>query len=132
MTDSFDEEELYAEEEWVEISDIEGRKASYRHLATVRMDDLVYHVLGEEKKKSLMLVREEKMADGASQYVIASNEHEVRRVVERFVMHAIEAHLQEHEEELQDGFVGEGMSEACGYRHVAGDFCYCDDPVYLQ
>lgn len=128
MSDSFEEEEFFAEEEWVELSDIEGRKAAYRHLATVRLDDAVYHVLGEEKRKALMLVREEKMADGASQYVIASNEREVERVVERFVASAIEAHLETHTDVLD---IEEDI-EACGCSHLPGDFCYCDDPLYLQ
>ena len=128
MSDSFEEEDFYPEGEWVEVSDIEGRKAAYRHLATVRVDDTVYHVLGEEKKKALMLVREEKMADGASQFVIASNEREVERVVERFVMRAVEAHL----EAESDDFLPDDSVEPCGCRHMASDFCYCDDPAYLQ
>ena len=127
------EEELPAEEEWVEISDGDGRKASLRYLATVCVDDRTYFVLGAEsrddsEKKALMLVREDKTADGASQYVIAGDENEIERVVARFVMHAISRHL-----EADIGISDEDDAvEACGCRHMPGEFCYCDDPLYLQ
>lgn len=132
MSDSFEEEDFVPEDEWVEISDIDGKKASLRHLATVRVDDQVYHVLGsgneeEQDEKALMLIREDKTVDGANQYVIAGDEREVERVVAHFVLNVIKAHLE------SDVFMPDDEEiEACGCRHRAGEFCFCDDPAYLQ
>lgn len=133
MSDSFDEEEFGLEEDWVEISDIEGRKASLRHLATVRVDDKTYFVLGGERegdsgKKALMLLREDKTVDGVNQYVIAGDEHEIEKVVAHFVIHTIKRHL----EEEMIGFNEDDETESCGFCHLPGEFCYCDDPAYLQ
>ena len=133
MLDPFEEEEFDIEDEWVEISDIDGRKASMRHLGTVRVDDRTYHVLGatregEQAEKALMLIREDKTSDGANQYVIEGDEQEIERVVAHFVMYAIREHLQDEYETFDD----EGFVESCGCTHMPGEFCYCDDPAYLQ
>jgi len=133
MSNPFDEEEFDVEEEWVEISDIKGRKASMRHLATVHVSDKTYHLLGsvpdeEHSEKALMLIREDKTSDGASQYVIAGDEQEIERVVAHFVLHTIKMHL---EDELETFDIDE-LNEECGCDHLPGEFCYCNNPVYLQ
>jgi len=131
MSNPFDEEDFIIEDDWVEISDINGHKASLRHLATIRVDNRVYHVLGAVKsdnpqEKALMLIREDKTVDGAEQYVITGDEHEIERVIAQVVLHAIEAAIDNESipEKEENG--------PCRYRHLPGEFCYCDDPLYLQ
>ena len=119
------------EEEWVEISDGEGHKASLRHLATVRDGEKLYHVLGafsssDDGEAGLLLVREDDTADGAKEYVVASDEKEIASVVGSFVLRAIELAVSEEDEEPEDGVC------ACGARHAPGEFCVCDDPELLQ
>ena len=133
MSNPFDEEEFDIEEEWVEISDIKGRKASMRHLATVRISDKTYHLLGgvhegDMPEKTLMLIREDKTSDGANQYVIAGDEREIEQVVAHFVLDTIKTHLAD---ELEN-FEAFDMHEGCGCTHLPGEFCYCDNPIYLQ
>ena len=69
MTDPFDQDELLLEDEWVELCDLEGHKASFRHLATIGIDERVYMILGAmrdgmDEPGALMLVREDETADG--------------------------------------------------------------------
>lgn len=139
MSDSFDpfdldfeplDEEDSSEEEWVEISNIEGKSASLRHLATVKIDDRVYYVLGALREfegrieKALMVIREDLTMDGALQHVIASDEHELEQVVGHLVGHALGSRLVSLDDDSQVG--------ACGCRHLPDEFCYCGDPAYLQ
>ena len=46
MTQSFGEDELF-DDEWVEICDIEGRRMSMRHLATMRLGEKTYILLDD-------------------------------------------------------------------------------------
>ena len=82
MSHPMEEEDVLLEDEWAEISDIQGRKALFRHLATVHFDEKTYHVLGavredQPNQRALMLVREEETADGALQHVIVNSEQEI-------------------------------------------------------
>lgn len=134
MTGPFGEDELF-EDEWVEICDIEGRRASVRHLATIRMGDQTYMLLGDSfeeagERGALMLVREEKTVDGALQYVMSNDEQEIERVVGQFAMHLLMDYLPEEFEGMEP--VAQDMTEPCGRAHRPGEFCYCDDPAYLQ
>lgn len=132
MSGILDDDDFTLEDEWVEISDNHGHTASLRHLATIRFGEKTYSVLsalrGDGDQLALMLVREEQTVDGASEYVLVGDEQEAEQVVERFVSHIVTEHLL--------GALSEGAQEddveACGCRHRAGEFCYCDDPQYLQ
>ena len=131
MTDPFDNDELLLDDEWVELSDVEGHRASFRHLATIGLNEKVYMILGAmredaEEPGALMLVREDETADGANQYVVVNDKQEIEFVVGRFVMRLLTAHM---DEEMQEK---EHMSPSCGCRHRPWEFCFCDDPAFLQ
>ena len=138
MSNAFDDDDFTLEDDWVEISDMEGHTASLRHLATIRFGEKVYSVLGAARdgdgEIGLMLVREEQTSDGASEYVMVGDEQEAEQVVGRFVAQIVmERLLDEHP--FDDGEYADCETdgvEACGYRHRAGEFCFCDDPQYLQ
>lgn len=135
MTEMFDTEE----EEWVEISDDEGRKAALRHLAMVRDGQKVYHILGAftpkedgEGEGGLLLVREDETADGAQEYVLTSDESEVERVIGSFVLHALALVAESEETDDEEGEESASHLCACGEYHAPGEFCYCDDPDMIQ
>jgi len=131
MTDPFDQDELLLEDEWVELCDLEGHRASFRHLATIGIDEKVYMVLGAmhdgmDEPGALMLVREDETADGENQYVVVKDRQEIETVVGRFVMRVLTAHM---DEEMPE----EGSSEStCGCRHRPWEFCFCNDSAFLQ
>ena len=119
------------DEEWVEISDGEGRKASMRILSTVHMDSHDYYVLGNPKEQDgrveidgFLIVREDETPDGAKQYVVAQDEDEIERVVGGFVVQRILRGIAEAGEEEE--------SAPCGGHHAPGEFCVCGDPELLQ
>lgn len=135
MTQSFGEDELF-DDEWVEICDIEGRRMSMRHLATMRLGEKTYILLddGSEIERGegmLMLVREDRTVDGAKEYVVSNDEKEIERVMGRFAAHLFEMTMKDGMEELPPMDAAE-LTEACGCEHRPGEFCYCDDPAYLQ
>ena len=127
------------EEEWVEISDGEGHTAALRHLATVRDGEKTYHVLGayaaqedgEEGEGGFLLIREDATADGAQQYVVASDENEVERVIGSFVLHAI-ALFSAAQDEEEDEDEPRDVCGACGEVHAPGEFCVCGQSELLQ
>ena len=129
------------EEEWVEISDGEGHTAALRHLATVRDGEKTYHVLGAyapqgdegEGEGGFLLIREDATADGAQEYVVASDENEVERVIGNFVLHALAifaASQDEEEDEEED--LSDAERCACGEVHAPGEFCVCGVNGLLQ
>ena len=78
MTNPFENEE-----EWIEISDSEGNKSSLRHLATIRIDEQNYFVLGDPRElegrveiRSFLIVREEETQSGEKRYVVTRDESE--------------------------------------------------------
>jgi len=130
MSDPFDKDELLLDDEWVELCDLEGNRASFRHLATIGLNDKIYMILGaardgEEAPGALMLIREDETADGANQYVVVNEKKEIEHVIGRFVLRILTAHLREESDQME-------LPDPCGCRHRAGEFCYCDDPAYLQ
>lgn len=143
MADSFEEDEFF-DDEWVDVYDVEGYKASLRHLATVHVDGNNYMILGEMQedepdKGRLMLVREEQTVDGVTQYVATRDESEVERVMGHFAMHLLMEHLDELPPELAQELsvmdVQEDLRDRdlpCGCRHKPGEFCFCGDSAYLQ
>lgn len=147
MTGSFGDDEFF-EDEWVDIYDIEGRKASLRHLATVRLGGKNYMILGElpedlSGKGRLMLVRETQIVDGATEYVVVHDSAEIEQVMEHFAMHILMDHLDELPPEIAEELSGieqalndmpemEDMDSLCGCRHRPGEFCFCGDSAYLQ
>ena len=132
------------EEEGVEVSDSEGHTAALRHLATVRDGEKTYHVLGAfspqedgEGESGFLLIREDATADGAQQYVVASDEGEVERVIGSFVLHAVALFAASQDEEDEDEFEWEDEPlEAplcpCGEAHAPGEFCVCGQSELLQ
>lgn len=135
MTGPFGEDELF-DDEWVEICDIEGHRMSMRHLATMRLGEKTYILLedGSEETRgegAMMLVREDRTVDGAKEYVVSSDEQEIERVIGRFAAHLFEMTMQDDDMPGMDEHDME-MAEACGCAHRPGEFCYCDDPAYLQ
>lgn len=131
MTDPFDKDELLLDDEWVELCDLEGHRASFRHLATIGLDERVYMILGTaqdgiEEPGALMLIREDETVDGVCQYVVVNDKEEIEHVVGRFVMRLLTSHMDEEDIAVN------GLENPCGCSHRAGDFCFCDDPTYLQ
>ena len=130
MTDPFEHDDA----EWVEICDAEGKRSSMRLLATIGFAGKNYYILGAqregedgEEEHGLLLLREDQTIDGAQEYVIADDESEIENVVGRFVMQSIMK------------MVARTMAEAseteecpCGLKHSPSEFCYCDNPDYLQ
>ena len=128
MSDPFDKDELLLDDEWVELCDLEGHRASFRHLATIGIDEKVYMILGAMREDvdepgALMLVREDESAEG--QYVVVRDRQEIETVVGRFVMRVLTAHLDDEAQE-------ESLRSACGCMHGPREFCFCDDPAFLQ
>ena len=134
MTGPFEDDELF-DDEWVEVSDMDGHKAALRHLATIRLNDKTYMLLGTKEDDALengalLLIREDSTVDGALEYVVSSDEQEIERVVGRFVTHLLEDELPDARFDT-DAPDRQAM-EPCGLAHRPGEFCYCDDPAYLQ
>ena len=131
MSEAFDDEDFTLEDEWVEISDNNGNKASMRHLATIQCDGKSYSVLGRlrgAQELALMHVREELKLDGDTEYVMVRDEQEIGHVIGRLIMRMLEQMIAlEGENEAMDASFG-----PCGMRHAPGEFCCCDDPEYLQ
>ena len=127
MTEMFETEE----EEWVEISDDDGRKAALRHLAMVRDGQKVYHILGAftpkgdvEGEGGLLLVREDETADGAQEYVLTSDESEVERVIGSFVLHTLALVTASEADDDEESEENRQQLCACGEYHAPGEFCY--------
>ena len=131
MTDPFDKDELLLDDEWVELCDLEGHRASFRHLATIGLDERVYMILGSpldgmDEPGALMLIREDETVDDVCQYVVVNDKQEIEHVIGRFVMRLLTAHMDEED------FAAHDEESLCGCRHRAGEFCFCGDSTYLQ
>ena len=143
MTGPFEEDEFF-EDEWVDIYDAQGRKASLRHLATVGLDGNTYMILGEmqedfQDKGRLVLVREDRTVDGAKEYVIVHDDSEIERVIGHFAMNLLMDHIDQLPPEIADELSqmdlqmqDEPLFSNCGCSHLPGEFCFCSDPAYLQ
>ena len=64
MADPFEKDELLLDDEWVELCDLEGNRASFRHLATIGIHQNTYMILGAafdemDEPRALMLIRED-------------------------------------------------------------------------
>ena len=138
MTGPFEEDEFF-EDEWVDVYDVEGKKASFRHLATVRITGKNYIILGEQEafqeKGRLMVVREDQTVDGVTEYVVAHEEAEIERVMGHFAMHLLMDHLEDLPDEIAQELALLDLEHAdmpCGCSHRPGEFCFCGDDAYLQ
>ena len=116
----------------VVISDAEGKTAEMRHLATVEYSGKLYHILGsiqedeadEFMEDELVLVRQDSTPDGADEYVITDDEHEIEQVFGQYVISSILDEI---------GELSEGEETwPCGENHRPGEFCYCGQTEYLQ
>lgn len=131
MSDPFDKDELLLDDEWVELCDLEGHRASFRHLATIGINDKTYMILGvafneADEPGALMLVREDETMDGTKEYAVVNDKQEAEQVIGRFVMRLLTAHLDNEDDEP------EIPQNDCGCRHKPGEFCFCGDSAYLQ
>lgn len=149
MTGPFGDDEFF-DDEWVDVYDVEGRKTSLRHLATVRLNGKTYMILGEitdefPEKGRLMLVREDQTVDGMTEFVVAHDPQEVEHVIGHFAMRLLMDHIDQLPEELAqelesmdmpymepDAYEIPEQGTACGCSHRPGEFCFCGDPAYLQ
>lgn len=139
MTGPFGDDEFF-EDEWVDVYDVEGKKTSLRHLATVRLSGKTYMILGEQEdfqeKGRLMLVREDQTVDGVTEYVVTHDEAEVERVMGHFATRLLMDHLDELPDELAEELSAmdiDPMDDTpCGCRHRPGEFCFCGIDAYLQ
>ncbi len=116
----------------VVISDAEGKTAEMRHLATVEYSGKLYHILSsiqedeadEFMEDELVLVRQDSTPDGADEYVITDDEHEIEQVFGQYVISSILDEI---------GELSEGEETwPCGENHRPGEFCYCGQNEYLQ
>lgn len=141
----FEKDKLQNDEEWVEICDIEGRRMSMRHLVTLSVGGKTYMLLADDEvsrpgMSALMLVREERTADGAQEYVVSVDDQEIERVMERVAEGLFAMHMDAAEQDFSD--FPDFMSDAddvfpdedgvCLSAHSPLEFCYCGDPNYLQ
>ena len=130
MTDPFEHDDA----EWVEICDGNGKRSSMRLLATIGFAGKNYFILGAlhenedgETEHGLLLLREDQTIDGAQEYVVADDESEIENVVGRFVMQSIVKMVETTMTE-----VSEEETCPCGIKHGPDEFCFCDNPDYLQ
>ena len=63
--------------------------------------------------------------------MIVNSEHEIEHIVGQFVARVLAQHMEE-ESLFETEALMQDMPDPCGYMHKAGEFCYCDDPTYLQ
>ena len=143
MTGPFEEDEFF-EDEWVDFYDVEGRKASLRHLATIRLSGKTYMILGEmqedlQDKGRLVLVREDLTVDGACEHVIVHNDSEIEMVIGHFAMNLLMEHLDQLPPEIAEELSQMDLDmqenvhdDGCGCSHHPGEFCFCGDLGYLQ
>lgn len=129
MTDPLKNEE--ENEEWVEISDGQGRKAALRHISAIHCGEKNYHLLGAVREGDgdeggLLLVREDHTNDGKREYVVVHDDEEIGDVLNSLLSQVLSVF---HAECL-----GMEPEEApCGvHHHGAWEFCFCDEPEYLQ
>ena len=138
----FDDEE-YFDDEWVDVYDSSGKKASLRHLATVRCHEKTYMILGSlemgaDERNALMLVREDHTVDGATEYVVANDKNEIESVIGQFVMRMLLDHMDDLPSELAQAMedlmppTDFAEDKCCTCSHQPGEFCFCDNPLYLQ
>lgn len=128
MTDPFEIDDA----EWVEICDAEGKRSAMKLLATIGFAGKNYFILASlheaeegDNEHRLLLLREDQTIDGAQEYVIADDEDEIENVVGRFVMQSIMKMVAHSMASTEDDC-------PCGMKHNAGEFCFCDQPDYLQ
>ncbi len=141
----FEKDKIQNDEERVEICDIEGRRLSMRHLVTLNVGGKTYMLLADDEvgrpgMSALMLVREERTADGAQEYVISVDDQEIERVMERVAegmfamrMEAVDQDFSDFSDfppEADEAFPDE--DGVCLSAHSPLEFCYCGDPNYLQ
>ena len=130
MTDPFEHDDA----EWVEICDADGKRSSKRLLATIGFAGKNYFILDAlrenddgDAEHGLLLLREDQTIDGAQEYIIADDDAEIENVVGRFVMQSI---VKMVERTMAEASTDEGCP--CGIKHAPDEFCFCDNPDYLQ
>ena len=130
MTDPFEHDDA----EWVEICDADGKRSSMRLLATIGFAGKNYFILDAlrenddgDAEHGLLLLREDQTIDGAQEYIIADDDAEIENVVGRFVMQSI---VKMVERTMAEASTDEGSP--CGIKHAPDEFCFCDNPDYLQ
>lgn len=132
MSDSFD-----IENERIEILDDNGNNVVYRPMAIIGAGEEVLYVFGavrndvEKRQRQLRLMivrREETQAGKASRYVICENNKELEQIVSSYMKQIVEQAARKHMLQEDD----EEKADQCDMHHGVFEFCYCDQPEYLQ
>ena len=134
MSDTFDT----IENERIEILDDNGNTIVFRPMAVIGAGEEMLYVFGSvrddaekrQRQLRLMIVRKEETVKGrASQYVICENNKELEKLVTSYMKQIIEQAVARNtgllDEEIQ-------LDEQCEEEHGPFEFCYCDQPDYLQ
>lgn len=123
------------DDDWLEVSDGDGRKASMKHLATVQFEGKNYMILGAVKENAegepeggVLVLREENASDRHKIGVIERDREKIERIIGTFIMKTIAEHIAGEE----DFFDLPQEESACGMTHLPGEYCVCCDPNFLQ
>lgn len=123
------------DDDWLEVSDIDGHRAAMKRIGSVQLDGETYLILGAVKESStgepeggILVVREKLMQGNQQAYVVEHSREKIERIVGTFIMRTISEHMVQEEEfaDMPDEFFN------CGMQHAHGEFCFCNDPQYLQ
>ena len=121
--------------DWFVVSDDDGRESSMKHLATVVHNGKTYVILGAVKdgpsgapEGGILLLREEYVSENQKVYSVERDRSIAEHIIGSFIMRT----LAEHFAQNMDSCDEPDSQSACGMNHLPGDFCYCDDPQYLQ
>ena len=132
MSDSFD-----IENERIEILDDNGNSVVYRPMAIIGAGEEVLYVFGavrndiekRQRQLRLMIVRREGTKEGqASRYVVCENNKELEQIVSSYIKQIVEQAARRHMMQEEDG----SAEVCCDESHGVFEFCYCDQPEYLQ
>lgn len=134
MSDTFDS----IENERIEILDDNGNTIVFRPMAVIGAGEEMLYVFGSvrddaekrQRQLRLMIVRKEETAKGkASQYVICENSKELEKLVTSYMKQIIEQAVARNTGVIDEEIL---LDEKCEAEHGPFEFCYCDQPDYLQ
>lgn len=132
MSDPFD-----IENERIEIPDDEGNTLVFRPVAVVGNDEEMYYVFGamktlddgQTRQMRLMFMKKEEEANGVTRFVACENESEVQHIVGTYLRQAMESIARKVAQQSGEPLPDESE---CGEPHGVWEFCYCNQPEYLQ
>lgn len=132
MSDPFD-----IENERIEIPDDEGNTLVFRPVAVVGNDEEMYYVFGamktlddgQTRQMRLMFMKKEEEANGVTRFVACENEREVEHIVGTYLRQAMETIARKVAQQSEEVLASDSE---CGEAHGVWEFCYCNQPEYLQ